>query len=56
MKEFTIESSGGPVRVIDYDDGLRVFPDHHPHCIIYELGVEHCNCADVGEPDEGFED
>lgn len=23
----------------------KIYPDHDPFCIIYQLGPEHCNCT-----------
>ena len=34
-----------------------IYPNHDPHCIIYELGPEHCNCVQYDpnyEPEETY--
>lgn len=28
-----------------------IYPEHDPHCIIYILGEEHCNCAEIEDND-----
>lgn len=45
VKDFKIKSSGGLVNAIEWSDSYITYPDHNPHCIIYQIGVEHCNCG-----------
>lgn len=44
VKKFDIKSSGGLVKAIKWSDESITYPDHNPNCIIYQIGVEHCNC------------
>lgn len=36
----------------------KIYPDHDPHCVIYQLGEEeHCNCSeDLDDEFEGADD
>lgn len=34
----------------------KVYPNHDPHCVIYQLGENHCNCKQLDNDIEFVDD